>query len=69
MTWPELVRWAERNGMIVGTDPPCEDGEGGYWADLISTTRPEFDLEVVASSLPAAKRALCRVVERIRQAK
>jgi len=76
MTWAELVAWAERNGARVVTHfRPVGSGHG-WWADVVWTEeiggrRVRWGIGAAGpyDSEGLAKRALCRAVAAIREAK
>ena len=63
MTWKELEAWAKRNGMGVGAY--LLRGRGDAW---ICAQETADYMSVEGKTVGDAKRALCRAVERIREA-
>ena len=70
MKWSELEALAERNGWEIVLEDYTSKG-GKAWAGLHLNREgapPEY-LEVVRPTVVGAKRALCRAVEKIRDAR
>ena len=68
MTWKQLEELAERNGFLVGARDFPQFGKALATFQLSAKSPGEETLQYWRKTLPAAKRALCRAVARIREA-